>query len=79
LKRIAIGTFPLINSYGAALVPRKLGYQRLHLGTGGALAVLVKAAAEELERLGIADRAGKHIRKDLPKDMREGTDRDFGG
>lgn len=39
----------------------------------------VKAAAAELERLGIADRDGKRIRKDLPKDMREGADRDFGG
>jgi hypothetical protein len=39
----------------------------------------VKAAAEELERLGIANRAGNRIRKDLPKDMWEGTDRDFGG
>ena len=39
----------------------------------------VKAAAEELERLGIADRNGKRIRKDLPRDMREDADRDFGG
>lgn len=39
----------------------------------------VKAAAEELERLGIADKAGKRVRTDLPKDMREGADRDFGG
>jgi hypothetical protein len=39
----------------------------------------VKAAAEELERLGIADRLGKRVRKDLPKDMRKGADRDFGG
>jgi len=39
----------------------------------------VKAAAEELERLGIADHAGKRIRKDLPEDMREGADHDFGG
>jgi hypothetical protein len=38
-----------------------------------------KAAAEELERLGIADREGQRIRKDLPDDMREGVDRDFGG
>jgi hypothetical protein len=38
-----------------------------------------KAAAEELERLGIADREGKRIRTDLPGDMREGADRDFGG
>jgi len=39
----------------------------------------VKAAAEELERLGIADRTGKRICTDLPNDMREGTDRDSGG
>lgn len=39
----------------------------------------VKAAAEESERLGIADSSGKRIRKELPKDMREGADRDFGG
>ena len=39
----------------------------------------VKAAAEELERLGIADRTGNRIRNDLPKDMRGGADRDFGG
>ena len=39
----------------------------------------VRAAAEELERLGVADRNGRRIRKDLPKDMREGADRDFGG
>jgi hypothetical protein len=39
----------------------------------------VKAAAEELERLGIADKAGKRVRKDLPADMQEDADRDFGG
>lgn len=39
----------------------------------------VKAAAEELERLGIADREGTRTRKDLPADMVEGADRDFGG
>ncbi len=39
----------------------------------------VKAAAEELERLGIADKTGKRVRTDLPEDMREGADRDFGG
>jgi len=39
----------------------------------------VKAAAEELERLGIADKSGKRVRTDLPSDMREGADRDFGG
>ena len=39
----------------------------------------VKAAAEELERLGIADSSGRRIRNDIPKDMQEGADRDFGG
>jgi hypothetical protein len=39
----------------------------------------VKAAAEELERLRIADGAGKRVYTDLPTDMRDGVDRDFGG
>jgi len=39
----------------------------------------VKAAAEKLERLGIADAAGKRVHTDLPTDMRDGVDRDFGG
>jgi hypothetical protein len=39
----------------------------------------VKAAAEELERLGIASHDGTRIRTDIPEDMREGADRDFGG
>lgn len=47
-----------------------------HLQSAGERA---KAAAEELERLGIADSKGRRIRKDLPEDMREGAERDFGG
>ncbi|HUI51146.1 MAG TPA: hypothetical protein VLX60_05140 [Terriglobales bacterium] len=39
----------------------------------------VKTAAEELERLGVADKTGKRMRKDLPEDMREEADSDFGG
>jgi hypothetical protein len=39
----------------------------------------VKTAAEELERLGIADKSGKRVRTDLSRDLREGADRDFGG
>ena len=39
----------------------------------------VKAAAEELERLGIARHDSTRIRTDIPEDMREGADRDFGG
>jgi len=41
--------------------------------------VRVKAAAEELERLGIADPTGRRVRSDIPKDMQEEADRDFGG
>ena len=39
----------------------------------------VAAAAEELERLGVADRNGKRVSKDLPEGMREEANRDFGG
>lgn len=39
----------------------------------------VRAAAAELERLGIADKIGRRVRKDLPGDMRTGADSDFGG
>ena len=38
-----------------------------------------KAAAEEAVRLGITDSKGRRIRTDLPEDMREGAERDFGG
>jgi len=36
-------------------------------------------AARRLQRAGITDAQGRRIRKDLPTDMREGQDRDFGG
>ena len=38
-----------------------------------------KAAAQELEALGITSQKGSRLRTDLPDDMREGSDRDFGG
>ena len=38
-----------------------------------------KAAARRLREAGIVDAEGHRIRKDLPPDMREGQDRDFGG
>ena len=38
-----------------------------------------KAAARRLLEAGIVDAEGRRIRKDLPPDMREGSDRDFGG
>ncbi|MGA2592928.1 MAG: hypothetical protein ABSH32_23690 [Bryobacteraceae bacterium] len=44
-----------------------------------AAAERVKAAAEELERREIARKDGTRIRTDLPEDMQEGADRDFGG
>ncbi|MGA3073481.1 MAG: hypothetical protein ABSG56_07300 [Bryobacteraceae bacterium] len=39
----------------------------------------VRAAADELQRQGIARHDGTRIRTDVPEDMREGADRDFGG
>ncbi|MBM3767142.1 MAG: hypothetical protein FJW32_17270 [Acidobacteria bacterium] len=39
----------------------------------------VREACEELVRLGITDEHGNRIRTDLPEDMKEGVDRDFGG
>ena len=39
----------------------------------------VKAAVRRLQESGIIDAEGRRIRKDLPPDMREGQDRDFGG
>ncbi len=39
----------------------------------------VKLAAEQAERLGIADSIGKRVRTDVPEEMREGANRDFGG
>jgi hypothetical protein len=38
-----------------------------------------KEAARRLQEAGIVDAAGRRIRKDLPADMREGQDHDFGG
>jgi hypothetical protein len=38
-----------------------------------------KEAARRLHEAGIIDAQGRRIRKDLPPDMQEGQDRDFGG
>ena len=38
-----------------------------------------KAAVRKLQEQGIIDQGGKRIRTDLPADMREGSDSDFGG
>ena len=39
----------------------------------------VKAAAHELQDKGIIDNQGRRVRQDLPPDMQEDADRDFGG
>jgi hypothetical protein len=44
-----------------------------------AAAARAKAAAPELEAMGITDNRGNRLRTDLPEEMREGADRDFGG
>ncbi len=38
-----------------------------------------REAAWRLQKAGIIDAQGRRIRKDLPADMKEGEDRDFGG
>ena len=39
----------------------------------------VRAEGEDLRRRGILDDEGNLLLKELPADMREGADRDFGG
>ena len=39
----------------------------------------VKAAVRELQEKGIIDPQGRRVRKELPPDMQEDADRDFGG
>ena len=41
--------------------------------------VRIRQAVEKLIADGIIDKEGNRIRTDLPEDMREGSDRDFGG
>ena len=38
-----------------------------------------REAVRKLQEAGIIDAEGNRIRTDLPPDMREGSDRDFGG
>ena len=44
-----------------------------------AAAARIHAAVRELKDLGIVDENGNRLRTDLPEDMKEGSDRDFGG
>jgi hypothetical protein len=39
----------------------------------------IHAAVRELKELGIVDEKGNRVRTDIPEDMKEGADRDFGG
>ncbi len=39
----------------------------------------IKAAVHELQEKGIVDPQGHRLQKDLPADMQEDADRDFGG
>jgi len=39
----------------------------------------VKTAVRELQEKGIIDPQGRRVRKELPPDMQEDADRDFGG
>ena len=39
----------------------------------------VRAQIKELQQNGLLDAQGKHVLKELPRDMQEGAERDFGG
>jgi hypothetical protein len=39
----------------------------------------IRASCERLKALGIVDKDGNRIKKELPADMLPGADRDFGG
>ena len=39
----------------------------------------IHAAVRELKDLGLIDENGNRIRTEIPEDMEEGSDRDFGG
>ena len=58
--------------------PSSIGTPSLDPHLASALA-RTRAATAELVRQGIIDRDGNRLRTDMPEDMREGADRDFGG
>jgi hypothetical protein len=39
----------------------------------------IHTAVRELKELGIVDEKGRHLRTDLPADMKDGANRDCGG
>ena len=39
----------------------------------------IRRSVERLEALGIVDKDGSRLKKELPADMQPGADRDFGG
>ena len=58
--------------------PSSIGTPSLDPHLASALA-RTRAATAELVRQGIIDRDGNRLRTDMPEDMREGADSDFGG
>jgi len=52
---------------------------RLLRGEPKGAAERIRAAVRELKELGIVDEKWSPVRTDLPEDMKEGADRDFGG
>lgn len=60
-------------------IPRARSQQPSHDLYHAAAVERGKAAVHELQDQGIIDSSGRRIRTDLPTDMQEGKDRDFGG
>ncbi len=60
-------------------LPQAKGQNRIEDPHHAAAVKRGKAAVENLQKRGILDGKGRRIRTDLPADMQEGKDRDFGG
>ena len=63
----------------AILVPRGNSQQQASDPHHAAAVERGRAAVRRLQEQGIIDQNGRRIRTDLPGDMQEGKDRDFGG
>jgi hypothetical protein len=60
-------------------IPRARNPQPAHDPHHAAAVERGKAAVRKLQQQGIIDKNGRRIRTDVPADMQEGKDRDFGG
>lgn len=60
-------------------IPKTRNQQPTHDPLHAAAVERGRAAVRKLQEQGIIDKNGRRIRTDLPADMQESKDRDFGG